>query len=74
MAKLKTAVEIIDLLGGTRAVARLTQRSEQQVSRWKSSGRFPALTYLVMTGALADRGHWASPSLWGQVAVREPMT
>jgi hypothetical protein len=72
MAKLKTTVEIIDLLGGTAAVARLTRRSDQQVSRWKSNGRFAPQTYLVMMNALQARGHWASPSLWQQVAIREP--
>lgn len=66
MAHLKNTTKIIDVLGGTAEVARLTGRPQAQVSRWKRWGRFPPQCYLAMTGALAAKGHIAEPSLWGQ--------
>lgn len=66
MADLKDANEIIDALGGTGATARLTgRRYDQAVSNWRSSGRLPADTYLVISNELKKLGLHASPSLWG---------
>lgn len=66
MATLRTSTEIIDQLGGTAEVSRLTGKRMQNVSRWKGENRFPPDTYLCMTQALEERGHRAPVSLWGQ--------
>lgn len=66
MTTLRTTIEIIEQLGGTAEVARLTGKRPQHVSLWKKQNRFPPDTYLVMSQALEARGHRASVSLWGQ--------
>lgn len=66
MANLKSASQIIDELGGTAAVSALTGRPQAQISRWRKWNKFPPQCYLIMTAALAVRGHYAAPSLWGQ--------
>jgi hypothetical protein len=58
---------VVDALGGTGAVARLTgQRSSAAVSQWRRyRERFPSKYYFCMKAALADRGYFAPISLWG---------
>ena len=41
MATLTTTEEIIDALGGTAVVSRMTRRQMAQVARWKRVGKFP---------------------------------
>lgn len=62
---LTTAGAVIDALGGTTALARLTGNKAQVVSNWRSFGRFPPRTYLFLTGALAEIGKSAPDHLWG---------
>lgn len=71
---LTSAVEVIDALGGTSAVADLTHRKYTAAFNWRSFNAFPPNTYIVMTGALAAIGKTAPASLWGMVAAeaREP--
>ncbi|MFO0236941.1 MAG: hypothetical protein ACK53Z_02875 [Betaproteobacteria bacterium] len=60
----QTPQQIIDLLGGTSAVARMTERSAQAVSNWRSRG-LPSDVFLIMADALKAKGIEADPSLWG---------
>lgn len=62
---LKTASEVIDALGGTAEVARLTDSSLQSVSNWRASGRLARSTFMVMGEALAEIECEAPPRLWG---------
>lgn len=66
---LTTASRVIDALSGTTAVARLTGRKPQHVTNWRSTGRLPAETFLILSRALAKHGYCAPASLWG---IREP--
>jgi hypothetical protein len=67
--KLSTAAEVIDVLGGTAATARIAGRKAQHVTNWRASGKLPANTFLVLSAALRERGKEAPPSLWG---ITEP--
>ena len=67
MARLTTADEVIDALGGTAAVAGLTGRGVTAVCNWRVEDRFPANTYLVMTKALRRERLGAPAELWSQV-------
>jgi hypothetical protein len=62
---LLTATSVIDELGGTTATAKLTRRKPQHVTNWRTSGRLPPDTFLVMRQALAERGKEAPAALWG---------
>lgn len=66
---LTTIDEVLEHLGGTRAVQRLTGlKSVQAVWEWKNRGVIAARFYLVMTEELARAGCTAEPHLWGQAA------
>lgn len=62
---ISTANEVIDALGGTTAVAKMLKRKPQQVTNWRSDGRFPPSTFLALTGALEGIGKAAPTVLWG---------
>jgi hypothetical protein len=65
MPVLSTTDVVIDALGGTTAVARLTGRkSPSAAANWRACRYFPPNTYLAMTMALAARGHSAPAWLW----------
>jgi hypothetical protein len=64
---LKTTGEVMAALGGTTAVARLTNRKVTAASNWQSFDKFPANTFVVMTEALRRIGKRAPASLWGMV-------
>lgn len=70
--RLLTAGTVIEALGGTTAVARLTGRSVSQISNMKGAGKFAPALFLVMTTALAANGATAPASLWRQVEPRRP--
>jgi hypothetical protein len=57
--------DIVALLGGVKSVADLTGRTRNATSNWLRAQTFPSNTYIVMSRALAERGHTAPPSLWG---------
>lgn len=63
--QIQTIDEVIAVLGGIAAVARLTNRSQPNVHNWRYAGRFSARVYKVMIDALEQRGLTASPALWG---------
>jgi hypothetical protein len=56
---------LIQVLGGTSALARLVDVVPSAVSNWRRLGRFPARLYLQMRDELADRGVLAERHLWG---------
>ena len=64
---LATTSEVILALGGVKAVAELTGRTYDAAWNWNKFETFPSDTYLVMTGALRERGIEAPPSLWRMV-------
>ena len=59
-----TFEDVIDVLGGPSAVARLTYQHSQSIPIWRKQGSFPTRYYFVMKCALADRGYYAPLSLW----------
>lgn len=68
--RLKSARAIITAIGGNGPVAELTGRKTQHITNWKTEGRLPANTYLILTEALAERGYRASPELWGITPIK----
>lgn len=71
MTDLKTTIDVIDTLGGNKAVAVLLGTTAKAVANWRYSGEFPAHTYLALQDALQRRGHTANRALWAMtVAAR----
>lgn len=56
---------LIRVLGGTSALARLMDVVPSAVSNWRRVGKFPSRHYLKMRDELADRGIFAERHLWG---------
>ena len=69
MRELQTAREVIEALGGAAATRALTGKTPQHIWNWKSAGRFPAETYLIMSNELGRQGVKAPATLWG---IAEP--
>lgn len=68
---LGTVREVVDALGGLKAVADLTGVDPGTVSAWQTRiGSFPARTYLVLTAALEERGKTAPAGLWRMAEAR----
>ena len=65
MHELQTISEIIDELGGNRAVGELTGTKPKSVSMWKTFGKFPWRTQMTIVEALRARNLTAPTSLWG---------
>ena len=65
---LQTTSDVMDALGGTAAVARLTDRSTHCASNWRRFKTFPANTFVTMRTALHERGLTAPDSLWGMTS------
>lgn len=68
--ELTSTASIMDVLGGTRAVADLTGRTYAAAFNWRSFETFPADTYVVLTAALREIDKTAPDSLWGMVAAQ----
>jgi hypothetical protein len=62
---LDSADTVIDLLGGTNAVAKLFGTSAKAVSNWRTRG-LPAHTYVLFSHHLKAKGREAPPALWRQ--------
>ena len=70
--ELSSVRDIIAKIGGEDGngpIAALTGRKTQHVTNWKTEGRLPADTFLVVSARLAELGYRASPALWG---ITEP--
>jgi hypothetical protein len=66
--ELMSVRDIIAAIGGDEGngpIAALTGRKTQHVTNWKTEGRLPADTFLVVSAKLAELGYRASPELWG---------
>jgi hypothetical protein len=72
MKILETTTDIIDLLGGNVAVARLTSTTPKAVSNWRGFNRFPADTFLVIKTELVRIGHYAPDHLWSMRGAPAP--
>lgn len=70
MNELRTADEVIEALGGTKAVADLLGRTDPAVSNWRKAGQFPAHTYILIKGKLEGIGCSAPDSLWAMSIER----
>ena len=74
---LSTASAIIDALGGNvpflaiinQGVPLQEQRRTTHASNYRSTGRLPPDTFLIVMAALEQRGLTAPPSIW---KIREP--
>ena len=64
MRTLNSVADVVDVLGGRAAVARMTDRTTQAVTNWKAAQRFPSWTFLLLRQELASRGYAAPASLW----------
>ena len=72
MRTLGSIEEVIDELGGIKAVAELTKRaSPSAVPNWKVRKAFPTDTYAIMKAALAAKGATAPGELWGMPELVE---
>ena len=72
MRELQTVAEVVEALGGNRAVAELTgKESDSAVANWKKRGSFPAKTYLILKPELEARNITAPDSLWGMAQAEE---
>ena len=69
---LDSADAVIDALGGSAVTARLTGRTMQAVSNWRSAKRIPPEFYLLMVSALKEKGKTAPQSLWGMEPALDP--
>ena len=69
--ELKSAREVVNVLGGAAAVARLAKVNIRSASRWQAKdGRFPAKTYPLLMAELEQLGHSAPASLWSIIPRR----
>jgi hypothetical protein len=62
---LNTASEIIETLGGVKAVSQLTGSTYAAVWNWKAFQKFPPRTFVILNDALRKQGHDAPARLWG---------
>jgi len=63
---LKTFDQVVDVLGGTGEVGRLTNQDTSAVCNWRRRRqKFPTKYYFVLQEELAARGLTAPRTLWG---------
>lgn len=68
MRQIESAREVVERLGGIKAVAALTGRKTTTVSAWQAKfGSFPSETYSLMRDELAKLGYSAPRTLWRQI-------
>ena len=65
MRTLTTTSEVIDALGGTKAVAELTGRTYRAAFNWRSKPKFPSNTFVTIRQELEKRDLYAPLALWG---------
>jgi len=64
--KIRTFDDVLNALGGVKAVAELTEVTSSAVCKWRSrdGGRFPARTHPRIKAALAGKRQSAPQHLW----------
>jgi DNA-binding transcriptional regulator YdaS (Cro superfamily) len=62
---LNSVDEVIEVLGGTGAVASLVGMSSPAVSNWSKRGRISHRSSMIIRDALAALGKEAAPSVFG---------
>lgn len=64
--RLQSVEEVIEELGGPKAVKAITHcASPSVVPMWKNRKKFPAKTFTLLQAALHERGLSAPNDLWG---------
>ncbi len=66
---LLTFGQVLEELGGARAVTELLGVAPGAAWNWEDRGYFPADTYVALTEILANKGCTADPILWRQRSV-----
>jgi hypothetical protein len=67
--------EVVNALGGVKAVATMTRSSRTSVYNWRQAGQFPARHYRIMREALSKRGYTAGLRLWAFTPAKKvPVT
>lgn len=75
MKKLTNAADIVDVLGGPKKVAALTEAKDPAVWNWYGYFElFPPNTYAIMIKELEKRGYTAPPWLWKMRGFERPST
>lgn len=70
---LRTTDDVIDALGGNRAVGEITASNAKAVSNWRASNSFPSNTYVALQAALKGIGKSAPDALWSmKMPAAEP--
>jgi len=69
MTVFTTTDEVLDALGGNTPVAVLTSTTPKVVSNWRTCGKFPSNTFIILKTELLKRGASAPDRLW---SMREP--
>lgn len=69
MKKLRTAAQVVDVLG-LETLCALTKANPKQAWHWYGrAGMFPANTYVTLTRALRRRGYIAPATLWNMKGI-----
>jgi hypothetical protein len=72
MSNLPSVGLVIDALGGNQHVAELLDTNGKVVSWWRSTGKFPANTWVVIHKQLNKMGLTAPDELWAMRGQRAP--
>jgi hypothetical protein len=67
---LSTVREVVETLGGTKAVAEMADVSMSAVSNWLSEGWIPPAWYVAMSAALRELGFDVDPQVFRQQQLR----
>jgi len=70
MKRLQTIREVVDLLGGSCKVARITGRHSQAISNWLARDYIPASAFDDIDKAVRRKRHTADRALFGFDARR----
>lgn len=70
MSNLTSVPLVIDVLGGNQAVAQLNETTGKVVSHWRSTGKFPAHSYVAIHKRLKKMGFTAPDKLWPMRGVK----
>lgn len=68
---LDSTTDVMDALGGIKAVSALTGSGYKATENWSRAKTFPPCFFLVMSWALHKIGKTAPPELWRQVTPDE---